>query len=98
MASLKKYDRRTESLVMELRTRFDDECEALDHKDRRWLAGRLHADPPGAAAIEYVRTPTGFARTITATRADVERLYRAEIGGEPEARASAEGQSDSGKE
>ena len=81
MASLKKYDRRHESLVMELRTRFDDECGALPADDRRWLAARLHADPPAAASLEYVRTPTGFSRTITATRADVERLYRAEVDG-----------------
>ena len=80
MASLKRYDRRHESLVMELRTRFDGECAELPPPDRRWLAGRLHADPPAATRLEYVRTPTGFARTITATRADVERLYRAEIG------------------
>ena len=80
MASLKKYDRRHESLVMELRTRFDGECAALPADDRRWLARRLHADPPAAASLEYVRTPTGFARTITATRGDVERLWRAEVG------------------
>ena len=79
MASLTKYDRRHESLVMELRTRFDGECGELPADDRRWLAGRLHADPPAAAGLEYVRTPTGFARTITATRADVERLWRAEV-------------------
>ncbi|MFH5803751.1 hypothetical protein [Alienimonas sp. DA493] len=77
MASLKKYDPRLETLVMELRTRFDEECGALSPEDRRWLADRLHAAPNAAASLEYVRTPTGFARAITATRADVERLYRA---------------------
>ena len=77
MASLKTYDRRTESLVMELRTRFDAECAELPEEDRTWLAGRLHADPAAAANLEYVRTPTGFARTVTATRVDVERMYRA---------------------
>ena len=77
MASLKKYDPRLETLVMERRTRYDRECGELPAGDRRWLAGVLHAEPRNAAALEYVRTPTGFARTITATRADVERLYRA---------------------
>ena len=80
MASLKTYDPRLESLVMELRTRFDAECGGLDGADRRWLAARLHARPAAAGSLEYVRTPTGFARTITATRGDVERLYRHEVG------------------
>ncbi|QDT16968.1 hypothetical protein [Alienimonas californiensis] len=79
MASLKQYDPRLETLVMELRTRFDDECGALSPEDRRWLAERLHAAPQTAGSLEYVRTATGFARSITATRADVERLYRAEV-------------------
>ena len=81
MSSLKKYDPRLESLVTERRTRFDEECGDLRPDDRRWLADVLHADPPGASRIEYVRTPTGFARTLTATRADVERLYRQRVGG-----------------
>ncbi len=80
MASLKKYDPRLETLVMERRTRFDAECGDLSADDRRWLADRLHAAPREAGALEYVRTATGFARTLTATRADVERLYRAEVG------------------
>ena len=77
MASLKKYDPRLETLVMERRTRFDAECGDLSTADRRWLADRLHAAPETAGSLEYVRTATGFARTVTATRADVERLYRA---------------------
>lgn len=83
MASLKKYDPRLEMLVMEVRTRFDAECGALPADDRRWLAARLHAAPQQAGSLEYVRTATGFARTVTVTRADVERLYRAEV--DPEA-------------
>ena len=79
MASLKKYDPRLEGLVVERRTLFDDECAALPPEDRRWLAARLHADPAAAAKLEYVRAHTGFTRRLTATRADVERLYRAEI-------------------
>ncbi|MEM9702091.1 MAG: hypothetical protein AAF907_06575 [Planctomycetota bacterium] len=82
MASLKKYDPRLETLVMERRTRFDDECGTLPAEDRAWLASRLHAAPQEADSLEYVRTATGFARTITATRADVERLFRAEVGEE----------------
>ena len=80
MASLKKYDPRLETLVMERRTRFDAECGALAPADRAWLSARLHARPDEAGSLEYVRTATGFARTLTATRADVERLYRAEVG------------------
>ena len=79
MASLKKYDPRLEALVVERRTLFDGECGDLPPDDRRWLAARLHADPAAAASLEYVRAHTGFTRRLTATRADVERLYRAEV-------------------
>ena len=51
MASLKTYDRRTESLVMELRTRFDAECAELPEEDRTWLAGRLHRRPGGRGEL-----------------------------------------------
>ena len=79
MASHSSHDPRLESLVVERTTRFDEECAALDAGDRRWLARTLHREPDRAADLRYERTHTGFARAITVTRADVERLYRERV-------------------
>lgn len=79
MAAHDHFDRRLESLVMERRTVFGDDLADLSDEDRRWLAETLHAAPQRAAKVGYERQHTGFCRIITATRADVERLYRERI-------------------
>ena len=76
MAAHDRYDRRIDVLVMERRTAFADDLGMLADDDRRWLAAALHAAPARAARLRYERQHTGFCREITATRADVERLYR----------------------
>ncbi len=79
MAAHERYDSRIESIVMERRTEFADDLGELTNYARRWLAAALHADPRHAARLRYERQHTGFLREITATRADVERLYRGRI-------------------
>jgi hypothetical protein len=75
MASYNKYDPRLESLVMELRTLWDPEVANLSPEDKAWLAEEIQKQPERAAKINYERSHTGFAREITVTLADVERIY-----------------------
>jgi hypothetical protein len=76
MAAEDKYDPRRESLVMETRTNWDPALGNLSEADKEWLAHAVHEQPEKAAKIVYERSHTGFAREITVTVADVERLYR----------------------
>jgi hypothetical protein len=75
MASYSKFDPRLESLVMELRTFWDPAVGNLSAEDKAWLAEQVHKHPEHAAKINYDRSHTGFAREITVTVADVERIY-----------------------
>lgn len=70
------YDPRRETLVVETRTLWDPDVGNLPEQDRTWLAKAVHAAPEKAAKISYERAHTGFARQITVTVADIERLYR----------------------
>jgi len=70
------YDPRREALVMETRTFWDADVGNLSEQDRTWLSKAVHAAPDKAAKISYDRGHTGFARQITVTVADIERLYR----------------------
>lgn len=70
------YDPRRETLVMETRTFWDSALGKLSEADKDWLARAVHEHPEKAAKVAYERTHTGFAREITVTVADVERLYR----------------------
>jgi hypothetical protein len=75
MASYDKYDPRLESLVMETRTLWDPQVGNLSTEDKAWLASEVHKHPERAAKITYERSHTGFAREITVTVSDVERIY-----------------------
>ena len=79
MADHAQFDHRLESLVIERRTDYDADLAELTPDDRHWLAATLHAAPQRATHLHYERQHTGFAREITATRADVERLYRERV-------------------
>ena len=74
------YDPRREALVMETRTFWDPDVGNLSEQDRTWLSKAVHAAPEKAAKISYDRGHTGFARQITVTLADIERLYREKLG------------------
>jgi hypothetical protein len=75
MATYDKFDPRLDSLVMETRTLWDPQVGNLTAEDKAWLAEQVQKHPERAAKINYERSHTGFAREITVTVADVERIY-----------------------
>jgi hypothetical protein len=68
------YDPYREALVVETETIWPDEYDSWDEFERERVAERLHAEPQSAAELDYVRMHTGFARQITVTAADLERV------------------------
>ena len=68
------YDPYREALVVETETIWPDEYDTWDESERERVAERLHAEPQSAAELDYVRMHTGFARQITVTAADLERV------------------------
>jgi hypothetical protein len=79
MAGLKKYDERLEQLVVETRTAWDPTVGKLEDADRKWLSKAIHNAPELATKIEYQRAHTGFAREITITVEDIQRLYQSRL-------------------
>ncbi|MCA9064367.1 MAG: hypothetical protein KDA96_14955 [Planctomycetaceae bacterium] len=73
--ALDKFDPRVDDLVMETRTEWDSSVGDLSPEDRRWVAQALHNDASLASKVSYERTHTGFARQITVTLEDIQRLY-----------------------
>jgi len=69
-----KFDPYREALVVETCTVWPEGLGDLSPDQRRRIEERLHADAQQAAQLEYVRLPTGFARRITVTAQDLERL------------------------
>lgn len=63
-----------EALVVEHHTIWPDECEDWSPADKARVEALLHASPAEAADLEYVRQHSGFARVITVTSADLERV------------------------
>lgn len=82
MAGYNKFDARLESLVMETTTLWDPEVGELSAEDKEWLTKAVHAQPNLASKVSYERSHTGFARQITVTLADIERLYDQKFSGE----------------
>lgn len=68
------FDPYREALVVENSTIWPEEYADWDPGRKAELAERLHADPQACAALDYVRLHTGFAREITVTPEDLERL------------------------
>lgn len=68
-----KFDAYREALVVETDTIWPEEYE-LDPYQQAELSARLHASPEEAAHLEYVRTHTGFCRTIYVTEDDYQRV------------------------
>jgi len=69
-----KFDPYREALVMETETIWPEEFEHLDDSERAGVGERLHADPENAGHLEYLRTHSGFCRTITVTQDDLDRV------------------------
>lgn len=68
------FDPYREALVVERQTIWPAECEDWSSADRARAEERLHAAPAEAADLDYVRQHTGFARVITVTMADLDRV------------------------
>lgn len=68
------FDPYREALVVENLTIWPAECEDWSDADRARVERLLHASPQEAASLDYVRQHTGFARVITVTPADLERV------------------------
>lgn len=68
------FDPYREALVVENVTIWPDEYDSWDDAQREHVAAVLHAEPQSAAEMDYVRMHTGFARQITVTPADIERV------------------------
>jgi hypothetical protein len=68
------YDPYREALVVETVTIWPDEFSDVEPAERKRIEERLHAHPEEAPGLAYVRLHTGFARHITVTAEDIERL------------------------
>lgn len=63
-----------EALVVEHHTVWPDEYADWSRADKDRVETLLHASPTEVAELDYVRQHTGFARVITVTPADLERV------------------------
>lgn len=73
--ALDKFDPRVDDLVMETRTLWDPSVGDLSAEDRAWVAKAIHQQPELASHVVYERSHTGFARIITVTLEDIQKLY-----------------------
>ena len=69
-----KFDAYREALIVEQETVWPEEFDHLEPEEKARLEELLHADPEHARNLEYVRMHTGFARQITVTAEDLERV------------------------
>lgn len=69
-----EYDPYREALVVEETTRWPDEYDGWDAGDKQKVGALLHASPAEALEMAYERQHTGFARVITVTPEDLERV------------------------
>ena len=68
------FDPYREALVVEQHTVWPDAYEDWSSADKQRVEALLHASPREATELDYVRQHTGFARVITVTPADLERV------------------------
>jgi len=68
------FDPYREALVVENHTVWPAEYEDWSAADKVRAETLLHAAPQEAAELDYVRQHTGFARVITVTAADLDRV------------------------
>jgi hypothetical protein len=66
-----------DALVVEKHTVWPDEYEDWSKNDRSRIEMLLHATPEEALDLDYVRQHSGFARIITVTPDDLERVAAA---------------------
>lgn len=68
------FDPYRDALVVENQTVWPEEYEDWSRADKARAEALLHASPQEAVDLDYVRQHTGFARVITVTPADLERV------------------------
>jgi hypothetical protein len=68
------FDPYREALVVENHTNWPAEYEDWSAADKARIEALLHANPQEAAELDYLRQHTGFARVITVTPADLDRV------------------------
>ena len=68
------FDPYREALVVERITVWPDAYEDWSAADKSRIEALLHANPSEATDLDYVRQHTGFARVISVTPADLERV------------------------
>jgi hypothetical protein len=68
------FDPYREALVVENHTIWPGDYEDWSDADKARVERLLHASPQEAADLDYVRQHTGFARVITVTAADLDRV------------------------
>lgn len=68
------FDPYREALVVEQTTVWPEAYEDWSAADKARIESLLHANPREAAELDYVRHHTGFARVISVTPADLERV------------------------
>jgi hypothetical protein len=68
------FDPYREALVVENHTIWPADCEDWSTADKARVERLLHASPQDAAELDYTRQHTGFARVITVTQADLDRV------------------------
>jgi len=68
------FDPYREALVVETHTIWPDDYEDWSAADKSRVEALLHSNPTDATDLDYVRQHTGFARVITVTPADLERV------------------------
>ena len=66
------FDAYRDALVVETKTIWPEEFADIGPDQRRRVEERLHADPPSAHELAYVRLHAGFSRQITVTAEDLE--------------------------
>jgi len=68
------FDPYRDALVVEHHTVWPAAYEDWSDADKARAETLLHASPRDAAELDYVRQHTGFARVITVTPADLDRV------------------------
>lgn len=69
-----KFDPYRDALVVETLTTWPEAYADWSEEDRNRIEAVLHETPQEAADLDYVRQHTGFARVITVTPEDLERV------------------------
>jgi|TARA_B110000014_G_C19705283_1_gene369081 hypothetical protein len=68
------FDPYREALVMEEQTSWSEDFDDLEPGEKSLIEISLHADPENCSQLEYVRTHTGFCRTVIVTADDIARV------------------------